>query len=172
MADPAYAAYVSAMIDEVTSLLPRADGIDLRAYKQSLLQRLANPEVPDQLSRLCRRGATKVPAYLLPSIEEALGAGRPAPLLTLAVAGWFRYLQGEDYAGEPIEVEGPRSDELVELARTNGADPRPLLSVRDVFGELADVPSLVRDLHVASEALRAGPRETIETWLAVRGAKT
>ncbi|GAB2594074.1 mannitol 2-dehydrogenase [Paractinoplanes abujensis] len=169
MADPAYAAYIAALIDEVTPLLPRVDGIDLSAYKKSLLERLANPEMADQLSRLCRRGSTKVPSYLLPSIIETRAAGRPAPMLTLAVAGWFRYLQGHDYAGEPIDVEGPRRDEFVALARQEDADPRPLLTVRDVFGDLADDASFVRDLHVASEALRAGPRDTIETWLAVSG---
>jgi fructuronate reductase/mannitol 2-dehydrogenase len=169
MADPAYAAYVSALIDEVVPLLPRVDGMELGAYKKSLLERLANPEMSDQLSRLCRRGSTKVPSYLLPSITETRAAGRPAPMLTLAVAGWFRYLQGHDYAGEPIDIEGPRSEEFVELARQEGADPRPLLTVRQVFGDLADDASFVRDLHVASEALRAGPRETIQTWLAVRG---
>jgi fructuronate reductase/mannitol 2-dehydrogenase len=169
MADPAYAAYVSALIDEVIPLLPRVDGIDLDDYKKSLLERLSNPEMADQLSRLCRRGSTKVPSYLLPSISETLAAGRAAPMLTLAVAGWFRYLQGHDYAGEPIDVQGPRSEEFVELARQEDADPRPLLTVREVFGDLADDTSFVRDLHVASEALRAGPRETIQTWLAVRG---
>jgi mannitol 2-dehydrogenase len=171
MADPAFAAYISAFVDEVIPLLPRIDGIDLDAYKASLLDRLANPEMADQLARLCRRGATKVPSYLLPSICETLAAGRSAPLLTLAVAGWFRYLQGEDYAGEPIGVEGPMSDELVELARQDGMNPKPLLTVREVFGNLADDPGFVRDLHVASEALRAGPRETIETWLTVRGVR-
>jgi fructuronate reductase/mannitol 2-dehydrogenase len=171
MADPVYAAFIAALVDEVTPLLPRVEGIDLAAYKTSLLERLANPQIADQLSRLCRRGSTKMPSYLLPSIHEAIDAGRPHPLMTLAVAGWFRYLQGEDYAGEPIEVEGPRRDEFVPLARQNGADPRPLLDVRDVFDSLADVPSFVRDLHVASEALRAGPRETIETWLTVRGVR-
>nr|WP_296067500.1 mannitol dehydrogenase family protein [uncultured Actinoplanes sp.] len=123
----------------------------------------------DQLSWLCRRGSTKVPSYLLASITETLAAGRPAPMLTLAVAGWFRDLQGLDYAGEPINVEGPRSEQFVSLARQQGADPWPLLTVHEVFGELADDASFVRDLHVASEALRAGPRETIETGLAVQG---
>jgi mannitol 2-dehydrogenase len=169
MADRAYADFIAAMVDEVTPLLPRVAGIDLGRYQASLLERLANPEIADQLTRLCRRGATKVPSYLLPSIVETRQAGRPAPLLTLAVAGWFRYLQGEDYAGRKIEVEGPLSDELVGRARTYGTDPKPLLQLRDVFGGLADDPHFVRDLRVASEALRAGPRETIETWLSVRG---
>jgi mannitol 2-dehydrogenase len=165
MADPAFAAYISAMLDEVIPLLPHVDGIDLPAYKELLLQRLANPGMSDQLDRLCRRGSTKVPSYLLPSIGEALAAQRPVPLLTLAVAGWFRYLQGEDYDGAPIEVEDPRSEELVELARTDGTDPRPLLSLRDLFHDLADNQSFVRDLCAASSALRAGPRETIATRL-------
>jgi mannitol 2-dehydrogenase len=171
MADPAYAAYLSAMIDEVTPLLPRVPEIDLDAYKKALLDRLANRGMADRLSRLCRRGATKVPSYLLPSITETLAQGRAAPMLTLAVAGWFRYLRGRDYAGAPIPIEEPRSAELTELAQRRGADPRPLLTVRDVFGDLADDASFVRDLHVACEALRAGPRETIETWLAVRGVR-
>jgi mannitol 2-dehydrogenase len=171
MADPAYAAYVSALVDEIRPLLPRVDGIDLDTYKLSLLERLANPEIADQLSRLCRRGSTKVPSYLLPSIVEALEQGRTAPMLTLAVAGWFRYLQAADYAGEPIRVEGPREDELVPLAQQDGPNPRPLLTVRELFGSLADNPDFVRDLHVASEALGAGPRETIETWLSVRGVR-
>ena len=169
MADREYAAFIGAMVDEVTPLLPRVPGLDLDDYRSSLLERLANPEMADQLSRLCRRGSTKVPSYLLPSIVETRAAGRSAPLLTLAVAGWFRYLQGADYAGNPIEIEGPRKEEFMHLARAEGADPRPLLEVRDVFGGLADDEAFARDLHVASEALRAGPRETIATWLSVRG---
>jgi len=169
MADPVYAAFISGLIDEVTPLLPRVDGLPLAPYKATLLERLANPAISDQLTRLCRRGSTKMPSYLLPSIEESIAAGRPHPLMTLAVAGWFRYLTGEDYAGRPIEVEGPLSEEMVGRARQDGADPTPLLEVEDVFGSLADAPAFVRDLHVASEALRAGPRETLETWLSIRG---
>jgi mannitol 2-dehydrogenase len=171
MADRVYATYMSALIDEILPLLPRVPGIDLEAYKATLLDRLANPEMADQLARLCRRGSTKVPSYLLPSVTETLAAGRPAPMLTLAVAGWFRYLQGHDYSGEPIPVEGPREDQLVPLAQQDGQDPRPLLTVRELFGDLADNAEFVRDLHVVSEALRAGPRETMETWLTVRGVR-
>jgi mannitol 2-dehydrogenase len=110
---------------------------------------------------------------LLPAalVREAIDAGWPRSMMTLAVAGWFRYLEGEDYVGAHIEIEGSRGDELTPLARQDGADPRPLLDVREVFDSLADIPSFVRDLHVASEALGAGPRETIETSLAIRGPR-
>jgi mannitol 2-dehydrogenase len=167
LADPSFAAYVSGLIDEVVPLLPRVDGLDLGDYKATLLERLGNPQIADQLSRLCRRGSTKMPSYLLPSVREAISAGRPHPLMTLAVAGWFRYLVGEDYAGEPITVEGPRQD-FVPLARERGTDPRPLLGEREVFDSLADIPSFVRDLQDAAEALAAGPRETIESYLGRR----
>lgn len=170
MADPTFVDFISALVDEVTPLLPQAPGLDLGEYKASLLERLANPQIADQLARLCRRGSTKMSSYLLPSIREAIESGRPHAMMTLAVAGWFRYLQGQDYAGDRIEVEGPRQD-LIPLARQDGADPRGLLDVREIFDGLADMPSFVRDLHVASEALAAGPRETIETWLTARGAR-
>jgi fructuronate reductase/mannitol 2-dehydrogenase len=170
MADPTFHAFVAGLVDEVTPLLPAVEGIDLAEYKASLLERLANPRIADQLSRLCRRGSTKMPSYLLPSIKEASAAGLPHPLMTLAVAGWFRYLVGEDYAGDVIDVVGPRKDQFVHLARQDGTDPRPLLGEREVFDGLIDDPDFVRDLHAASEALRAGPREAIEASLSGRAA--
>jgi fructuronate reductase/mannitol 2-dehydrogenase len=171
MADPVFAAFIGGLVDEVTPLLPRVEGIDLDAYKGSLLERLANPAIADDLSRLCRRGSTKMPSYLLPSVRESLQAGLPHPLMTLAVAGWFRYLVGEDYAGNPIQIEGPRTEEFVRLARQDGPDPRPLLDVRDVFDSLVEFPSFVRDLEAATHALQAGPREAIEAYLSHGAAR-
>ena len=69
-------------------------GVDIARYGQELRQRFANPAISDGLPRLCRRGSSKMPHHLLPSLQEALAANRPHRLLTLAVAGWFRYLRG------------------------------------------------------------------------------
>ena len=165
MADPVLAAFVAGFLDEVIPLLPPVEGLDLGAYRASLLERLANPAIADDLSRLCRRGSVKMPSYLLPSIKEARAAGRPHPLMTLAVAGWFRYLTAEDYAGEPIDVQGPRREQFVDLARRDGTDPRPLLDEREVFDGFRDDPGLVEELQAAAEALRLGPREAVETRL-------
>jgi len=100
MGDPLIRAYLARLMNtEVTPLLPETPGIDLAAYKRTLLERFANPAIKDQLARLCARGSSKVPTFLLPSIREALEQGRPHALLALAVAGWFRYLRGVDDAG-------------------------------------------------------------------------
>ena len=94
----------------------------------TLLSRFANPSIADPLARLCQRGSTKVSAYLL-------------PLLTLAVAGWFRYPRAVDLDGAPITVVDARADRLQSLAQAGGDDPRPLLTVRELFGGLGDQSS-------------------------------
>ena len=167
MADPLLAEYVEQMMDvEVTPLLPPPDGIDLAEYKRSLLKRFANPAIADQLYRLCRRGSTKMPHHLLPSLREALATDRPHALLTLAVAAWFRYLRGTDAEGRPVVVDDPHADELQSLARAGGTDPRPLLGVRSIFGDLGENPVFVAELADALDRLdRDGVRVTVAASL-------
>jgi fructuronate reductase/mannitol 2-dehydrogenase len=156
------------MDDEVTPLLPEPDGVDLAVYKDTLLQRFANPAIADQLSRLCRRGSAKLPQHLLPSLRQSLVEGRPAPLLTLAVAGWCRYLRGTDDDGHPLPLEDPRAAELQTLALAGGSDPRPLLGVRAVFGDLGDDPAFVAALTRTIELLdRLGTRAAVAAVLDV-----
>jgi fructuronate reductase/mannitol 2-dehydrogenase len=166
MADPVFAAYLTTMMaEEIAPLLPEVPGIDLEAYQQTLADRLANPRMGDELARLCRRGSTKIPNYLLPSIVAARTAGRSHDLLTLAVAGWLRFMRGYDYAGREVPVEDPRRH-LVEVARESGADPRPLLSGREVFGDLGSETDFVDAVERHLRTLEAtGPREAIEACL-------
>ncbi|WP_347059716.1 mannitol dehydrogenase family protein [Blastococcus sp. HT6-30] len=163
MADPVLAGYVARLMDvEVTPLLPPPDGIDLAEYKRTLLQRFANPAIADGLPRLCRRGSTKMPHHLLPSLRQAIEEGRPHGLLTLAVAGWFRYLRGTDEAGRRLPVEDALAEQLQALARAGGSDPRPLLGETSVFGDLGSHPAFVADLAAALTALdRDGVRATV-----------
>ncbi|MEX5717931.1 mannitol dehydrogenase family protein [Geodermatophilus maliterrae] len=163
MADPVFARYVTALMDdEVTPLIPCPEGIDLAEYKAVLLQRFANPAIADRLSRLCRRGSTKLPHHLLPSLREALAQGRPHALLTLAVAGWVRWLQRTDDAGHPLPVEDDRGPHLQALARAGGSDPRPLLADEPVFGDLGRVPGFAEELAAVLRRLqRDGVRATL-----------
>jgi fructuronate reductase/mannitol 2-dehydrogenase len=144
------------MSHDVAPLLPPAPGIDIPSYKRTLLRRFANPKIGDPLARLCGRGSTKMPSYLLPSINEAALCGRPHPRLTLAVAAWFRFLRGTDCAGREIEVRDGLKDELQALARAGGNDPRPLLSRRSLFGNLSENETFVGSVERALVAIDGG----------------
>jgi mannitol 2-dehydrogenase len=171
VADPVFHEYLDRLMTaEVIPLLPRPEGVDLTGYEQSLLHRFANPAIGDQLGRLSRRGSTKVPNYLLPSLHQALAEGRPHELLTLALAGWLRYLHGADEAGRPIEVQDEHADRLQELARTGDGDPRPLLGERAVFGDLVDDEDFVVRLQEMVEQLESeGVRSTLSAWVTATG---
>ncbi len=154
MADPSFRQFISRLMDdEVTPLLPPVPGIDLTDYKATLLHRFDNPAIKDQITRLCQDGAPKFPKYLRPALEAALATNRPRRLLTLALAGWLRYLTGEDEAGREYTIQDPRAEELRPLARAGRTDPRPLLAVTDLFGPLGQSPELVRDLSADLESL-------------------
>ena len=163
MADDLFIGYIRRLMDrEVTPLLAPVPGVDLTDYKATLLTRFANPTIKDQVTRICLDGSSKVPKFLLPSLHEALASGRGSALLTLALAGWFRYLRGEDEQGRPYTIDDPRADELQSLARQGGADPRPLLGLTDLFGDLGQSPALVAELTRFGEQLDAdGARATL-----------
>jgi fructuronate reductase/mannitol 2-dehydrogenase len=166
MQNPVFVDYLTALMrDEIAGVLPPVPGIDVDAYQRTLLDRFANPRISDQLSRLCARGSTKMPAYLLPSLLDAQRRGQRSPLLTLAVAAWFRYLRGHDLHGNPIDVHDTNWDRLRPLATAE--HPRTLLAERAIFGHLGDNPQFTADLQHAIHALDThGPITAMRTHLA------
>jgi fructuronate reductase/mannitol 2-dehydrogenase len=167
MQDPVMRAYLARLLrEEIAPLLPNVPGVDLADYQRSLLGRFANANICDPLSRLCARGSTKVPAYLLPSLVEARSQGHPAPMLTLAVAAWFRYLRGTDMAGRPTDVQDVRRDQLGRLARAGRSDPSALLRARSVMGGLGDDLGVRHGLGRALRDLdRLGPSGAVKVTL-------
>jgi mannitol 2-dehydrogenase len=166
MADPDIARFMAALLtEEIAPLLPGdVPGMELDQYARELLDRFGNMAIGDQLTRLARRGSTKMPDYLLPSLGDARNAGRPRLLLTLAVAAWFRYLQGADAAGQPLTVDDARADELRPLAVAATTDPSALLSVSDIFGDLGADERVVRQLPgLLGSIVRDGVQGAIRT---------
>ena len=135
----------------------RCRGSTWRTTGGALLERFSNPRISDQLARLCRRGSTKVPAYLLPSLRQALDQDQPRDHLVLALACWMRFLRGEDHEGAAIEIEDDLAGRLQPLAVSGGTDPRPLLFEQDVFGSLSNDVRLAKELEHALQLLERGP---------------
>src|ERR1700726_3350878 len=130
MADQRITKLMRNMMDiEVTPILPEVPGIDLGEYKNTLIERFANPAIRDQLGRLGTEGSARIPKFVLPSIIDQLQRGGPIKLLTLTVASWFRYLSGKDDAGKPMPMNDPMLDQLREAATAAGKDPGRLLAM-------------------------------------------
>jgi mannitol 2-dehydrogenase len=168
MADAVFWEYITRLMDqEVSPLLPRVAGVDLHAYKRTLLDRLANPMIGDELSRLRRNGSSKIPTHVLSSIAEARAQGRPHALLTLAVAGWCRQLRGVEAGAHRVAVDDPLANVLQPLAAAGGTDPRPLLAVRRVFGSLGRDAGFAAELEEALVTVdRRGARAAVASLLA------
>ena len=166
--DQDFVSFLTRMMDvEVTPLLPPVAGIDLAGYKRTLLERFGNPKIADTLARLATDGSDRMPKFVLPSLAEALAEGRPHRLLTLVVAGFCRYLRGVDEQAQPITLQDGRADELSRLANQSQTDPRPLLAVRRVFGDLGQNAAWVAELTDARRELDTlGARATVRAAVA------
>ncbi len=154
------------MDEEITQHLAPVPGVDLTAYKRSLIERFSNPKVRDQVLRLCFDASARMPKFLLPTLAEGLATGQPTALLTLSVAGWFRFLDGVDEQGQPIPIEDRMKSELTRRALQGKEDPRPLLEMRSLFGALLDNPHFIAALEEALGMLYSqGARATLEHYL-------
>ena len=146
MSDRVFFDYVERLMrDEIQPLLPAVPGMNTPDYRDTLLSRLSNPRMSDQLSRLARRGSTKISSFLLPSLHEAIAQDRPHTLLMLALAGWARYVRGYDLKGSKIRLDDPQSTLLTRLATMEGNNPYPLLR-HEIFAELRMIPDFTERL--------------------------
>jgi mannitol 2-dehydrogenase len=168
MRDPLFDRYVEQLLyDEIAPMLPAIRRIDIDNYCATTIDRLRNPRISDRLERLAARGSVKMPAYLLPSLHDAIATERPHTMMMLAVAGWARYLRGTDLEGRDIHIEDPQAKLLNTLATLGGNYPDPLLRNHDVFGDLRLVPGFVDRLGQLIGAIdRQGVASTLRRHVA------
>jgi fructuronate reductase/mannitol 2-dehydrogenase len=160
LADADLAALMRAVMDRETGpTVPPVPGVDLEAYKRSLVARFANPAIRDTPARIVADGS---PTILLDPLRDRLRDGQPVDLLALAVAAWMRCAAGEDEAGQPILLRHALAPLLRQRALAGGPDPGPLLSVEVVFGDLGTRPAFVVPLRRWLHSLHTvGARRTL-----------
>ncbi|MEO8537494.1 MAG: mannitol dehydrogenase family protein, partial [Betaproteobacteria bacterium] len=156
------------MTDEVTPSLVRPPGVDLPAYCDALVVRFANPALPHRTQQIAMDGSQKLPQRVLATVRDNLAANRPVDLAALAVAGWMRYVYGEDEHGATIAVSDPMARDFAMLAARHRGDPaafaRGLLALRTVFDDdLGNEPRFSAPVVRWLTALFAdGARKTVE----------
>jgi mannitol 2-dehydrogenase len=162
--DPLFAEFLRQYMDaEGTPTLKPVPGIDLPEYKQTLIERFANPGVRDTVVRLCFGSSDRIPKWLLPVIRENLRSGAPIAMSAATVASWARYAEGVDEQGEPIDVQDQLAERLVPLAKSQRENPMAFITGTDVFGDLAAQPRFVEAYLWALNSLhRDGARATLQ----------
>jgi fructuronate reductase len=125
--------------DEVTPTLVPPPGVNLADYREALVRRFANPALPHRTQQIAMDGSQKLPQRILATVRDNLAEDRSVELAALAVAGWMRYVYGEDERGGRIAVSDPLAGEFASHASRHRGDPagfaQALLGIRAVFDE-------------------------------------
>lgn len=172
LADEQIARFLSVLLDaEVIPMVPPVPGTDLHHYKRTIERRFANPKIGDTIRRLCLDGSNRQPKFILPTIRDALKAGRAIDGLALVCALWCRYCYGETESGQKIAPNDPIWPRLQMQAQQARLAPEAWLAMRDIYGDLGDDQRFREAFSRALERIWAhGMRSGIESFLASRSS--
>lgn len=112
--DPALHKFIQQFMDEdVTPILNVPTTIDLAEYKATLLRRFANKSIGDQLARLCFDGASKLPIYVLPTLNERMTRDLPYKRMVFLIAAYGHYLSAiQTETGKSYTIAEPQLDDM------------------------------------------------------------
>ncbi|ELY5852563.1 mannitol dehydrogenase family protein [Cronobacter malonaticus] len=157
------------MLNEQAPTL-RVQGVDLARYADRLIERYSNPALRHRTWQIAMDGSQKLPQRWLDSLRWHQAHDSAAPLLTLGVAGWMRYVSGVDEQGNAIEVCDPLLNVIQDAVRTSGegdARVKALLSIREIFGD--DLPARQEFVAQVTEAYKLlldnGARATVAQYV-------
>ena len=123
MADPRIPALLRTFLDrDVIPMLEAPPGMTFESYRDTVIERFANPAINDQLSRLTSDSGSKIPAFLFDTIRASLDPARDHRRLAFMLAAFARYLGGVDDKGRafvPLEPHLTAED----LALAHDFDP-------------------------------------------------
>ncbi len=153
---------------EVTPTLEGIEGIDLNEYKKTLMGRFANPNIKDQLSRICSESSAKLPKFLLPTIREQLaGDGQPSHSIFI-LAAWCHLLELYEQEAYNYSFQDEMLDVLIKNARDSVQDDvMKFIKTEAVFGDLANDEHFVEIYMNSIEGIRKyGINNAVQTLLA------
>lgn len=149
MADPTFASFARQLMDvEIEPVVVGPNGLDLEAYKNSILTRFANAAVPYKTAQVASDGSQKLPQRIFPTIQQQLSKGNPTPGLCLVIAGWLHCLTSQHSADSSMNISDPQAQPLVAIASVN---PQP----QDLVSTIAETTSYFGGLGQSAEFLQS-----------------
>lgn len=123
IADPAIRAVIERLMrDEAAPTIDAAQGQDLSAYADALLDRFANPALHHRLIQIAMDGSQKIPQRWLETLAWHQVRGGRCPSLEAAIAAWIAFLRSD----RPID------DPLADRLRAAAAGP---YAIERIFGD-------------------------------------
>ncbi|WP_413988204.1 mannitol dehydrogenase family protein [Labrys okinawensis] len=155
--DPVLAPLVRRMlVRETAGTLPNAPGMEISAYIDTSLSRIANSAIRHRCHQIGTDGSQKIVQRLLNPLRGRLAAGHAPGLLALAVASWLAYvLCGARRHGARWQPNDPMAAGVIAIGEQGGDDfdglARALIGIEQVFGsDLRDstaVPAIAMHLR-------------------------
>ncbi|AVX06232.1 fructuronate reductase (plasmid) [Maritalea myrionectae] len=167
VADPSFAKLCHQMWQqEITPTLPTPEGEDLPAYCQALMERYENKAIKHRTWQIAMDGSQKLPQRLLGTVHDCLQMGHVPKGLSLAIAGWMRFVGGVDEKGQLIEVRDPMAAQLKHAydAANNPAEKvLSLLAIHQIFEpQLTENQQFVSAVQAAlSGLIHKGARQMV-----------
>ncbi len=174
MRDPAFVALLRLLMDRtVTPTLDVPAGYDVADYKETLLQRFANPTLAHTTYQIAMDGSQKLPQRFLETLQVCLERDIDFAPLSLALAGWMRYVMGTDEEGEAIAVQDPMAERLRAVGQAGGgagALVRAYLDIREIFPlPIAGSERVAGEIAAHLDTLlNRGAQATVEAFVAAR----
>ncbi len=133
------------MSQEVMPTLDPVEGIDVEQYKQTLLERFANPNIKDSLARICLQSSAKIPVFLLPTVQDNLRQQGQVKISALVLACWCYYSdKQQSQQGTSLDIQDDMAERLHQAAAQTSENPLAFLQLEAVFGQLASQPDFTQ----------------------------
>ena len=102
---------------EIIPTLETPEGENLDDYCNKLLERYQNPAIEHKTWQIAMDGSQKLPQRILETVSDLLKDQKNFQGLSLAIAGWIKYVTGIDLYGETIDVRDPLVNEFAWIAK-------------------------------------------------------
>jgi D-arabinitol 4-dehydrogenase len=141
--------------DDVIPVLDTPDKpcpLDLRAYRDVVLDRFSNPAIRDTNQRVAMDGFSKIPGFIAPTIRERLAYGGSIESVALLPALFLAYLQRWHAGQIPYTYQDQAMQAEVAHALFETPDPVAAFCANtSLWGELAGNAQLVEALRRARQ---------------------
>ncbi len=124
--------------------------INLAEYRDTVLDRFSNPSIQDTNQRVAMDAFSKIPSFILPTINDALKEGRNIDDVAVLPALFLEFLMREQRGEIPFEYEDQILDSDTARAIVNADDPiATFANNKIVFKELSGDETLTASIRNA-----------------------